>query len=140
MFIVIITLFFLSILVCIYDWKYRVVPNYICVIIFLIAILMLVLNDEFSNLWRFALAIPLTLIIWRIGILGAGDCKLLLAFFPMIATQYYVATVVFIGLTGFATVLVFLLFRRVSRNNNYNTVPYGIPIALSCFVTSIASF
>lgn len=137
---IILLLLILSLLVCIYDWRFREIPNYICIIIFLVSILVLILKGDFYNLIYFSLAIPLFLTVWKIGIWGAGDSKLLLAFFPMIESQYYVTTVVFICLMGFATGVMFLIFQKISRNNKFNTVPYGIPIALSCFITSIASF
>ncbi|WP_083824833.1 A24 family peptidase [Vibrio ichthyoenteri] len=136
----IIALFLFSILVCFYDWRYRIIPNYICVFIFLISILTLIMSGNYLNLLYFALFVPVSLLIWKLGIWGAGDSKLLLAFFPMIASDYYLATLMYICLTGFATGIIFLTYRRISRNNKFDTVPYGIPIALSCFITSIASF
>lgn len=136
---IILLLLFLSILVCIYDWRLRKIPNYICIIIFCISILVLILKEEFDGLIYLLLAIPFFLIVWKVGIWGAGDSKLLLSFFPMIESQYYVTTVVFICLIGFATGVMFLIFKKISKKNKFNTVPYGIPIALSCFITSIAS-
>ncbi len=87
----------------------------------------------------FVILLPVSLLVWKVGIWGAGDSKLLLAFFPMIDSQYYLSTMIYIGFAGFVTVIVFLISKKISDKNKFNSVPYGIPIALSCFITSVGS-
>ncbi|WP_114766335.1 prepilin peptidase [Vibrio rhodolitus] len=140
MILIILVLFILSFLVCFYDWNFRRIPNVIIILIFLLAVIKLLVSGDFSNFFWLAILVPILFLVWKVGIWGAGDSKLLLAFFPMINAQYYVATLCFIGLLGFITTLVFLVYKTVNKKIKFNTVPYGIPIALSCFLTSIASF
>ena len=135
----IIILLVLSLLVCIYDWRSRIIPNYIVVCIFSVALVAVMLNGHYSQLINLMLFLPIAIALWKFGIWGAGDSKLLLAFFPMISSQYYIATICFIGLIGFITALIVIAYNRINKNKIFNSVPYGIPIALSCFLTSIAS-
>jgi len=98
-----------------------------------------VVTESSFEWFSFVILVPVSLLVWKVGIWGAGDSKLLLAFFPMIDSQYYLSTMIYIGFAGFVTVIAFLISKNFSDKNKFNSVPYGIPIALSCFITSVAS-
>ncbi|WP_443088454.1 prepilin peptidase [Vibrio sp. LaRot3] len=132
-------LFVLSISVCYFDWRYRIIPNWLCLLILLLSIYSIVVTKSSFEWFNFVILVPVSLLVWKVGIWGAGDSKLLLAFFPMIDSQYYLSTMIYIGFAGFVTVIAFLISKKFSDKNKFNSVPYGIPIALSCFITSVAS-
>ncbi|NLS13083.1 hypothetical protein HGP28_09295 [Vibrio sp. SM6] len=129
-----------SLIACYYDWRWRIIPNLLCAAILLTGFVIIAFRGDFPHWSALLITFVIAIALWRFRIWGAGDSKLLLAFFPMIDSQFYIATIAFIGLTGCATALIFLLYRRLSPCCKFNSVPYGIPIALSCFVTSVASF
>ena len=79
-------------------------------------------------------------LLWYLKVLGAGDVKLLAALVIGIQPDLVTVTLISIGFMGGGLVLIMYIIGKIKRFNAYKKgIPYGIPIALSCFIFSTIS-
>lgn len=127
--------------VCIFDWKHRKIPNNLNKIALVFNLVVALLNGYL------ALSLPISIVcffvgvlLWYLRVLGAGDVKLLAALIVGIQPNLVTATLISIGFMGGILVIVMCVIGKVKRFNIYKKgIPYGIPIALSCFIFSTIS-
>jgi prepilin peptidase CpaA len=127
--------------VCIFDWKHRKIPNNLNKIALVFNLVVALLNGYLAS------SLPISIVcffvgvlLWYLRVLGAGDVKLLAALIVGIQPNLVTATLISIGFMGGILVIVMCVIGKVKRFNIYKKgIPYGIPIALSCFIFSTIS-
>ncbi|MGD8170580.1 A24 family peptidase [Vibrio sp. TRT 21S02] len=80
------------------------------------------------------------LLLWLLGVFGAGDVKLLSAFLVGIKPDLLFPALIMIGLLGGVQLVVMTIWYKSKKLPMFeNGIPYGIPISLSCFVFATLS-
>ncbi len=127
--------------VCIFDWKHRKIPNTLNNFTLVANLVVALLNGYLAS------SLPISIVcffvgvlLWYLKVLGAGDVKLLAALIVGVQPNLVIATLISIGFMGGWLVLIMYVIGKIKRFNAYKKgIPYGIPIALSCFIFSTIS-
>ncbi|SHO56521.1 prepilin peptidase [Vibrio quintilis] len=135
------SLVILSLIACGYDLWFRVIPNPVCLIIFLISLV--ISPNLVTPLWALQVSgvTGLLLVFYRYQIWGGGDVKLLLAFLPAINEQFLLLAIALIGLTGGVLCAFYLLcgvFTGMKKVREKG-LPFAIPISCVCLLCVTAS-
>ncbi|MFS1860977.1 prepilin peptidase [Vibrio lentus] len=133
--------FLILVCVCFFDGKHRKIPNNLSKTALIFSIFVALHNGHLmSSLPIAVLCFVVFLILWYLRVIGAGDVKLLCALIIGIQPELVVATLIFIGFLGGAVVSIMYIIGKVVGFDSYKKgIPYGIPIALSCFIFSTVS-
>lgn len=121
------------------DLRYRVIPN---ALVFSVLMTVLVYCYQFEVLGQWLYAIPVFgtgFFLWWLGMFGAGDVKLLTVLAPAIDPDYHLFTFLIIVFSGGIVAVATLIYARLKGKNQKITVPYGVPIALGCWLGILAS-
>lgn len=121
-----------SVMVIVSDVCYRRISNKLCLFILLCCLIFGVGNEELSiHFIQGALILTIGLALFGLGIIGAGDIKLLSSYSLIIDSQYWLLSLIVVGfLGGLTAVGVYIKSKIVSQTKNAG-IPYGIPIVLS---------
>ncbi|CAH6785673.1 Type IV prepilin peptidase TadV/CpaA [Vibrio chagasii] len=127
--------------VCIFDWKHRKIPNNLNKIALVVNLVVALSNGYLaSSLPISIVCFVVGVLLWYLKVIGAGDVKLLTALVVGIQPDLVIATLISIGFMGGGLVLIMYIIGKIKRFNSYKKgIPYGIPIALSCFIFSTIS-
>ena len=127
--------------VCIFDWKHRKIPNTLNKITLIANLVVALLNGYLASSLPISIAcFFIGVLLWYLKVLGAGDVKLLAALVIGIQPDLVTVTLISIGFMGGGLVLIMYIIGKIKRFNTYKKgIPYGIPIALSCFIFSTIS-
>jgi len=126
----------LVLLSCIDVYK-RIIPNTFNILIFIITLTTAALASD--TIWsevftRFAILFIPLFTLYLLGVMGAGDVKLIFALLPIIPfnalTDFAVYTVFF----GALLAIFVLVYIRSTPAAQYRTVPYGVAISGAIFV------
>jgi|SRR6056300_1747179 len=126
----------LVLLSCIDVYK-RIIPNTFNILIFIITLTTAALASD--TIWsevftRFAILFIPLFTLYLLGVMGAGDVKLILALLPIIPfnalTDFAVYTVFF----GALLAIFVLVYIRSTPAAQHRTVPYGVAISGAIFV------
>ncbi|WP_135455291.1 A24 family peptidase [Vibrio echinoideorum] len=133
--------FLISIHVCFFDGKHRKIPNDLNKIALIFSILVALHNGHLmSSLPIAVLCFVVFFILWYLRVIGAGDVKLLCALIIGIQPDLVVITLIYIGfLGGFLVFTMYIVGKTRGIPSFAKGIPYGIPIALSCFFFSTIS-
>ncbi|CAK1693027.1 prepilin peptidase CpaA [Vibrio crassostreae] len=133
--------FSILLFVCFFDGKYRKIPNNLNKIALAFSIFVALYNGYLmSSLPTAALCFIVFFILWYIGVIGAGDVKLLFALIIGIQPELVTMTLIFIGfLGGFLVSIMYVIGKMAGFDSYKKGIPYGMPIALSCFIFSTVS-
>ncbi|MEZ9417904.1 prepilin peptidase, partial [Vibrio sp. 10N.286.49.E1] len=86
-----------------------------------------------SSLPIAALFFLVFLVLWYLGVIGAGDVKLLSALLIGIQPDLVTITLICVGLLGGLLVFTMYIAGKMKELPSFaKGIPYGIPIALSC--------
>ncbi|WP_241910667.1 A24 family peptidase [Enterovibrio norvegicus] len=123
-----------SILIVVSDLKHRRISNTM-VAISAIACISLALTNEslgFHSL-QSLFVLFIGLFLFKLGVIAAGDTKLLSVYALIIDPIYFPASLVLIGITGGVVTFPILLRKLISKKSNEHDrgIPYGIPIVIS---------
>ncbi|MCF7507045.1 prepilin peptidase [Vibrio sp. L3-7] len=133
--------FLISIHVCFFDGKHRKIPNDLNKIALIFSILVALHNGYLmSSLPIAVLCFVVFFILWYLRVIGAGDVKLLCALIIGIQPDLVVITLIYIGFLGGFLVFTMYIVGKIRGIPSFaKGIPYGIPIALSCFFFSTIS-
>ncbi|MEZ8082049.1 A24 family peptidase [Enterovibrio norvegicus] len=121
-----------SIAVILSDVRHRRISNVIILVIGVTCILMSVKNHLLSLHFYQSISVLLFgLILFRFGILAAGDSKLLAVYSIVIDPSYFQLSLILTGIIGGVLATVILIRKKISDNKPDDGVPYGIPIVIS---------
>lgn len=121
---------------CIDVYK-RIIPNTFNILIFIITLTTAALASD--TIWsevftRFAILFIPLFTLYLLGVMGAGDVKLIFALLPIIPfnalTDFAVYTVFF----GALLAIFVLVYIRSTPAAQHRTVPYGVAISGAIFV------
>ncbi|WP_102524898.1 prepilin peptidase [Vibrio tapetis] len=133
--------FVIFILVCIYDGKYRITPNRLCKVALVTNVAIALINGHLSySITIMFITFIILIVLWFLGVFGAGDVKLLCSLILGIHPSLVTLTLVTIGMFGgIQLIIMFILSRWNEKCALTKGIPYGIPIASSCFLFSTMS-
>ena len=126
----------LVLLSCIDVYK-RIIPNTFNILIFIITLTTAALASD--TIWsevftRFAILFIPLFTLYLLGVMGAGDVKLIFALLPIIPfnalTDFAVYTVFF----GALLAIFVLVYIRSTPAGQHRTVPYGVAMSGAIFV------
>ncbi|KAB0465448.1 A24 family peptidase [Vibrio kanaloae] len=133
--------FLIAIYVCFSDGTNRKIPNNLNKIALAFSLLVALHNDYLmSSLPIAVLCFVVFFILWYLRVIGAGDVKLLCSLIIGIQPELVTATLILIGfLGGFLAFTMYIVGKIRGLPIFAKGIPYGIPIALSCFFFSTVS-
>lgn len=133
-------LFSILVLLVIYsDIRFRTISNTLVMAVFL-AVLAYCYQSDVLGQWLYAIPVfCIGFLLWWLGAFGAGDVKLLTVLVPAIDPAYHLFTFLIIAFSGGIVVVATLIHARLKAKNGKITVPYGVPIALGCWLGILAS-
>ena len=133
--------FLILVCVCFFDGKQRKIPNNLSKTALIFSIFVALHNGHLmSSLPIAVLCFVVLLIFWYLRVIGAGDVKLLCALIIGIQPNLVTMTLICIGfLGGFLVSAMYIVGKARGLPSFTKGIPYGIPIALSCFFFSTIS-
>ncbi|OCG40138.1 A24 family peptidase [Gilliamella sp. Bif1-4] len=123
---------------CYTDLKYRTISNKIVIIIFILIILNFALGKGYLDYVASAIFLICGLFMFYCRFIGAGDIKLitvLLISIPINSVPFFLVVITFLGLP---MAIIAIIYRSFKKNSV--TLPYGLAISGSYFLTSITLF
>ncbi len=121
-----------SVAVIISDLKYRKISNFLVLTILTICILISVNETRLSiHVDQSILVLLVGLVLFRVGVLAAGDTKLFAVYSLVINPEYIQLSIVLIGFIGGIVTVLIVVKKYFSESKADRGVPYGIPIVLS---------
>ncbi|MDD1794656.1 prepilin peptidase [Enterovibrio makurazakiensis] len=122
----------ISTVIIVSDIKERKISNRLNLVVLVCCLL---IAYEYENIelhiLRSTLVLTVGLVIFSLGIIGAGDIKLLSIYALIIDSQYWTLSLVTIGFIGGITALIILIKSKIVKNGKNKGVPYGVPIVFS---------
>lgn len=125
---------------CYTDWKYRTISNKIVIIIFILAVLNFLFGQGELNYGASAIFLICGLLMFYCRLAGAGDIKLITALLitiPVSSVLFFLVVITFFGLP---LAIFVIIYKRLKKSEGGITLPYGIAISASYFLTSITLF
>ncbi|MBE1276666.1 A24 family peptidase [Enterovibrio baiacu] len=121
-----------SVAVIVSDLKYRKISNFLVLTIFIMCILMGIKEPSLSiHFHQSILVLLVGLVLFRVGLLAAGDTKLFAVYSLVINPEYIQLSIVLIGFIGGIVAVPIFVKKYFSESKADRGVPYGIPIVLS---------
>ncbi|WP_157810384.1 prepilin peptidase [Vibrio sp. HA2012] len=120
------------------DVRYRLIANKLVIGVLGCVATFCYINDSLGNFTYWIWLCPLAFALWYIHMWGAGDAKLLIALLPAVSSDYLAEIFILIGLSGGVTALMTYLIAKYKKTE-FITVPYGVPISVSCWLGILAS-
>jgi prepilin peptidase CpaA len=113
------------------DVRSLTIPNYLIGILVVLALIHALVLGRLDALgWIGAVAVLLVgLLLWRLGLMGAGDVKLAsaaLLWLPGMAIDFLILTAILGGLLSLGYLIAGLL-----KKKKFDKIPYGLPLALA---------
>lgn len=132
-------IFICLLLVCYSDIKHRKIPNYLTALTAVFCILLSYFNNGFDE-YSVIIASIVSILLWRLGIFGAGDSKLIIALSFAIAFNsmlyFFVVTLLFGGIL----VVVDFVYYKIKKVEGIRALPYGVAISFGGIFGLITSF
>ncbi|MCC4797720.1 A24 family peptidase [Enterovibrio norvegicus] len=121
-----------SVAVIISDLKYRKISNFFVLTILTICILISVREPSLSiHVDQSILVLLVGLVLFRVGVLAAGDTKLFAVYSLVINPEYIQLSIFLIAFIGGIVAVPIFVKKYFSESKADRGVPYGIPIVLS---------
>lgn len=128
----IIAIFIILFYSCITDVIYRTIKNY-CVLLILLCSCGLAFYFSHVNIFLPLLVLVLGFILTIVGVIGAGDIKLIIALLIGMPQDYIAVFFFVMGCVGSPLAILTTLFCKYLLKKNDNTIPFGIAITLGYF-------
>lgn len=122
---------------CYTDLKSRTISNKLVVIIFILAILNFLFGQGQLNYGASAIFLICGLLMFYCRLVGAGDIKLITALLITIPVNNVLFFLVVITFFGLPLAIFAIIYKRFKKTEGGITLPYGLAISASYFLTSI---
>ncbi|MBI0029435.1 prepilin peptidase [Gilliamella sp. B14448G11] len=137
---IILTIWLCLLISCYTDIKYRIISNYIVIVIFALAILNYAFGLGALNYSASGIFLVCGLLMFYCRLVGAGDIKLitvLLITIPAGNVMFFLAVTTFLGLPLAIFAIIYKWLKKVEGGI---TLPYGVAITGSYILTSLILF
>ena len=137
---VILTIWLCLLISCYTDIKYRIISNYIVIIIFALAILNYAFSQGALNYSASGIFLVCGLLMFYCRLVGAGDIKLitvLLITIPVGSVMFFFAATTFLGLP---LAIIAIIYKWLKKVEGGITLPYGVAITGGYILTSLTFF
>lgn len=137
---IILTIWLCLLISCYTDIKYRIISNYIVIVIFALAILNYAFGLGALNYSASGIFLVCGLLMFYCRLVGAGDIKLitvLLITIPACNVMFFLAVTTFLGLPLAIFAIIYKWLKKVEGGI---TLPYGVAITGSYILTSLILF
>ena len=137
---IILTIWLCLLISCYTDIKYRIISNYIVIIIFILAILNYVFGLGALNYSASGIFLVCGLLMFYCRLAGAGDIKLitvLLITIPAGSVMFFFAVTTFLGLP---LAIIAIMYKWLKKVEGGITLPYGVAITGGYIITSLTFF
>lgn len=137
------SLLMLLVLLCIYDWLFRRIPNIVVISIGLIGIYSFFYRDgNLHNILIWFAYFSAGITLFYMGLFGAGDVKLILMLLLCIDSTFWLAFTLLVFIVGGIWALIyFYISQYFPSQKDFNGLPYAFPIAFSAVIfTSISTY
>ena len=137
---VILTIWLCLLISCYTDIKYRIISNYIVIIIFALTILNYVFGLGALNYSASGIFLVCGLLMFYCRLVGAGDIKLitvLLITIPVGSVMFFFAATTFLGLP---LAIIAIIYKWLKKVEGGITLPYGVAITGGYILTSLTFF
>ena len=137
---IILTIWLCLLISCYTDIKYRIISNYIVIVIFALAILNYAFGLGALNYSASGIFLVCGLLMFYCRLVGAGDIKLitvLLITIPAGNVMFFLAVTTFLGLPLAIFAIIYNWLKKVEGGI---TLPYGVAITGSYILTSLILF
>lgn len=114
--------------VCYTDIRCRKITNATTLLIFSLSLLLAFYHPEALSLTLLLLLFFLGFVLSLVGVIGAGDVKLVCALSTGLSTTEIGDFLFLMGMAGIPLTLLTCLYYRLFSRNNVITIPYGIAI------------
>ena len=125
---------------CYTDIKYRIISNYIVIIVFVLAILNYVFGLGALNYSASGIFLVCGLLMFYCRLAGAGDIKLITVLLITIPSNSVLFFLLAIAIFGLPIAIIAILYKWLKKIKDGITLPYGVAIAGGYFFTSITFF
>lgn len=136
----ILTIWLFLLISCYTDIKYRIISNYIVIIIFALAILNYAFGQGALNYSASGIFLVCGLLMFYCRLVGAGDIKIITALLitiPSDSVIFFFAVTTFLGLPLAIFAIIYKWLKKVKGGI---TLPYGVAITGGYIVTSLTFF
>ena len=136
----ILTIWLFLLISCYTDIKYRIISNYIVIIIFALAILNYAFGQGALNYSASGIFLVCGLLMFYCRLVGAGDIKIITALLitiPADSVIFFFAVTTFLGLPLAIFAIIYKWLKKVKGGI---TLPYGVAITGGYIVTSLTFF
>ncbi|MCX8649067.1 prepilin peptidase [Gilliamella sp. B2776] len=137
---IILTVWLCLLISCYTDIKYRIISNYIVIVIFALAMLNYAFGLGALNYGASGIFLVCGLLMFYCQIAGAGDIKLitvLLITVPTSSIMFFLAVTTFLGLP---LVIIAIIYKWLKKIEGGITLPYGVAITGGYILTSLTFF
>lgn len=137
---IILTIWLFLLISCYTDIRYRIISNYIVIIIFALAILNYAFGQGALNYSASGIFLVCGLLMFYCRLVGAGDIKIITALLitiPSDSVIFFFAVTTFLGLPLAIFAIIYKWLKKVKGGI---TLPYGVAITGGYIVTSLTFF
>ena len=121
------------------DIRYRIISNKLVACV-LVTVFLYSFQSGLLNQWLYSIPVlAIGFLLWWLGVIGAGDVKLLAVLVPAINPDFHLFTFLVVAFSGGIVAVLTLLYAKLITKKSDITVPYGVPIALGCWLGILAS-
>lgn len=123
------------------DISKRKIGNKVCLLVICLSVVSAISHGfVVSSILNSIVIFIVFFIIWRLGVMGAGDVKLISGYSIAIVPELIIANFVFIGLIGGVQVSVMYIVSLVRGTTPFDKgIPYGVAISISGVILSYVS-
>ncbi|OCG43428.1 hypothetical protein A9G28_03780 [Gilliamella sp. Fer1-1] len=138
--VIILTIWGCLLVACYTDLTRRIISNYIVCIIFILAILNFIFGAGQLNYKASGIFLICGLFMFYCRLVGAGDIKLITALLISIPPNDVWGFLALITLLGLPIAIIAIIYKYIKKPKAGVTLPYGLAISGSYFLTSITLF
>ena len=122
---------------CYTDIKYRIISNYIVIIVFVLAILNYVFGLGALNYSASGIFLVCGLLMFYCRLAGAGDIKLITVLLITIPSNSVLFFLLAIAIFGLPISIIAILYKWLKKIKDGITLPYGVAITGGYILTSL---
>ncbi|MFQ1016412.1 prepilin peptidase [Gilliamella sp. BG7] len=125
---------------CYTDLRSRTISNKIVIIIFVLIMLNFIFGKGQLNYGASAIFLICGLFLFYCRLVGAGDIKLIVVLLISLPTDRVLSFLIVITFCGLPMAIIAIIYKYLKKIESGITLPYGLAISGSYFLTSITLF